>query len=60
MTEPIRRWKAGDRVTLTVHGRVEFDRSGFVRVQWDDREPSSEWGADLVPEPPADSNREAA
>jgi hypothetical protein len=49
VAEP-RKWRPGDRVTLTAHGRVMSERSGFVRVQWDAGEPSDVWGADLAPE----------
>jgi hypothetical protein len=44
------RFRPGDRVTLTVHGRVMSERSGFVRVQWDAGEPSTVWALDLAPE----------
>jgi hypothetical protein len=48
--EEPRKWRTGDRVTLTLAGTVAHDRSGFVTVRWDDREPSTVWGADLEPE----------
>jgi hypothetical protein len=52
------RFRPGDRVTLTVHGRVMSERSGFVRVQWDAGEPSTVWALDLAPE--TSDEREAA
>jgi hypothetical protein len=46
-----RRWQPGERVTLTMRGTVLHDRSGFVTVEWDEREERTiEWGTDLVPE----------
>jgi hypothetical protein len=50
LLRPIGRWNTGDRVTLTLHGTVAHDRSGFVTVNWDERQPSIEWGADLKAE----------
>jgi hypothetical protein len=50
LLRPIGRWNTGDRVTLTLHGTVAHDRSGFVTVTWDERQPTIEWGADLEPE----------
>lgn len=44
-------WRPGDRVSLDGRrGRVGFERSGFVRVYWDDGDMSEVWGASLARE----------
>jgi hypothetical protein len=39
-------WRTGDRVAR--HGTVSFERSGIVRVRWDDGETTEIWAADLA------------
>ena len=48
------RLQPGDRVTHVKHvgahgsGTVDYERSGFVTVRWDDGTRSTVWGADVT------------
>jgi hypothetical protein len=44
-----RSYTTGDRVVRA--GAVAFVRDGFATVRWDDGTTTSEWAADLAPEP---------